>query len=114
VAWKQGWCYTAILPSWGKDDVIYSRKPLEGVKYYDGPGSAAASILAKRGKIPPVLLHDMGIMDVRIDVPQEEYYWKRRPRIHFKADPKQRTTLRTKVPKKLRKKTSPGVTTMRG
>jgi len=115
VAWKQGWCYKAWVPSWGTDDMINSRKPLEGVKYFDGPGSAAASILAKRGKIPPVLLRDMGIMDVRVEVPQEFTYWKRKPKIHFKADPKQRTTVGRRTRRRtVRRKLQPGISGLRG
>jgi len=110
VAWKQGWCYKAWVPSWGTDDMINSRKPLEGVKYFEGPGSAAASILAKRGKIPPVLLRDMGIMDVRIEVPQEFSYWKRKPKISYKLDRKQRTTVGRRPKRKTaRRKPQPGL-----
>jgi len=88
IAWKQGWCYKLIYPPYGVDNIINSRKPLAGVKYFSGPRSAARSIIAKHGYVPPEVLRDMGIMDVIIRTPWEK---KSKPKIFFKRDRHQRT-----------------------
>jgi len=98
IARKQGWCYIVLYPPYGKDNVIYSRKPLEGVKYFSGLGSVARSIIAKHGYVPPEVLRDMGIMDVIIRTPWEK---KSKPKIFFKRDIHQRT------------KTTPGISGVR-
>lgn len=85
IAWKQGFIYKLIFPPFGKANIIHSRAPIAGVKYYSGLGSAARSIIAKR-TVPPQVLRDMGIMDLQIITPLTG-----KPRIHFRRDVKQRT-----------------------
>jgi len=88
IAWKQGWCYKLIFPPYFQDNIINSRKPLAGVKYYKGAGSAMKSIIARHGYVPPEVLRDMGIQDLIIRTPWEK---KSKPKIFFKRDIKQRT-----------------------
>jgi hypothetical protein len=56
--------YKAIYEPYGKKNIINSRKPIEGVKYYEGIGSAAKSAIA-RGIPPEVINRDMGIVDIK-------------------------------------------------
>lgn len=65
IAWKQGIMYKAIYQPYGKNDIINTRKPINGVKYYKGVGSAAKSAIA-RGVPPEVINRDMGIVDIKI------------------------------------------------
>ena len=97
IAWKQGWCFKALVPPFGPDDIINTRTPLPGVKYFRGAGSAARSIVARGGEVPKVILRDMGIVDIRIVTPSRVGRKGRKPRLHFTPDPKQRTTLTPKV-----------------
>lgn len=93
IAWKQGFMYKMIYSPYGKKNIVNSRKPLAGVKYFSGAGSAAKSIIAKGGVVPKVLLRDMGIMDIRFVTPKGG----RKPKIHFKRDIKQRTTVTPEI-----------------
>lgn len=89
IGWKQGFIYKAIYPPYGEGDIINSREMIPGIKYVKGPKSAFLSIARiTKGRIPPALARDMGIMDIRISTPEGG-----RPRIRFKADPKQKTRL---------------------
>jgi len=98
IAWKQGFIYRLLYPPYGVKDVIHSKKPLAGVKYYSGAKSAMKSIIAKHGYVPPEVLRDMGIMDVIIRTPWQK---KSKPKIFFKRDIHQRT------------KTTPGISGVR-
>jgi hypothetical protein len=96
IAWKQGWCYKMIYPPFSEVDIINSKEPLAEVKYFKGPGSAAASIIARQGSIPPHIKRDMGIVDVNIfggknmaNTYMGDYNTK--PIIKFKPDSKQKT-----------------------
>jgi len=88
IAWKQGIMYKLLYPPFGQKQIVNSRKPLAGVKYYSGAGSAAKSIIAKHGIIPAEVTRDMGIMDITIRTPPQK---RSKPRIHFRRDIKQRT-----------------------
>lgn len=88
VAWKQGFIYKVIFPPYGEKDIINTREPIKGVKIVMGIRSAYLSIARLGGKIPPILERDMGIMDIHITTKR-----RARPRIRFKRDVKQRTTL---------------------
>jgi len=66
VAWKQGIMYIAWVKPFTQRDLLYTRKPIPGVKYFEGPGSAAKSIVATYGEVPDFLHADMGIVDVNI------------------------------------------------
>jgi len=89
IGWKQGFIYKAIYPPYGEGDIINSRERIPGIKYVSGAKSAFLSIARiTKGRIPPALARDMGIMDIRISTPEGG-----RPRIKFKADPKQKTRL---------------------
>jgi len=98
IAWKQGFIYRLLYPPYGVKDVIHSKKPLAGVKYYSGTKSAMKSIIAKHGYVPPEVLRDMGIMDVIIRTP-----WGKtsKPKLYFKRDIHQRT------------KTTPGISSIK-
>jgi len=89
IGWKQGIMYKAIYPPYGEGDIINSRTPIKGIKYVVGAKSAFLSIARiTKGRVPPHLARDMGIMDIRISTPVSG-----RPRIRFKRDVKQRTKL---------------------
>jgi len=96
LAWKQGIMYKMIYPPYGEKNIINSRKPIAGVKYSSGVGSAYKSIIAKGGTIPKVILRDLGIFDIRIVTPKGG-----KPKLHYKRDIKQRT------------RTTPGITGVR-
>jgi hypothetical protein len=66
VAWKQGAFYIMKWYPYDKPHTRYTTKPIEGVKYHDGVGSAAKSIVALKGEIPANIRFDMGIQDVNI------------------------------------------------
>lgn len=88
VAWKQGFMYKLIYPPYGKDNIVNTTKPIEGVKYATGVRSAYESIVRIGGKVPLVIKRDMGIMDITITTRR-----KAKPRMKFKRDVKQRTRL---------------------
>jgi hypothetical protein len=88
IAWKQGFLFKVIFPPYSQHDVINSRKPIQGVKYYKGVGSAAASIITVYGDIPAHIKLDMGIVDIDISRSLN----KRKPNMKFIPDPKQKTT----------------------
>jgi hypothetical protein len=89
IAWKQGVMYKAIYSPYGKNDIVNSRTPIEGVKYHDGIGSAVESAIAK-GMPPEVIQRDMGIMDISIYTKQSK---KPVPVMLFTTDVKQRTQI---------------------
>lgn len=64
IAWKQGFMYKMIWTPYGEDDIYNSTKPISGVKYYEGIGSAAKSAVAK-GIPPEVISRHMGIVTVQ-------------------------------------------------
>ena len=66
VAWKQGFIYILKYPNYDKAHTIHTRKPIAGVKYYSGIGSAVKSFIVKNGSIPHDLKFSMGIEDVTI------------------------------------------------
>ena len=66
IAWKQGIMYKAWMPEYEQTDFFNTRKPIPGVKYFEGPGSAAKSIVAMYGEIPRFLHAHMGIVDINI------------------------------------------------
>lgn len=88
IAWKQGFMYKLLYPPYGEKQIVNTRKPISGVKYHRGVGSAYKSIIAKGGIVPRVVRRDMGVVDVIIKTPPKS----RKPRISFKSDRKQRTT----------------------
>lgn len=92
VAWKQGFMYVAIYPPYEEPQTLYSRDPIEGVKYYDDVGSAARSLIAKGGKIPEHIYKDMGIVDITITRTRNEA----KPEITYRLDRMQRTTYSSK------------------
>jgi len=87
VGWKMGWCYKMIFPPYGKNNIVNSRKPIPGIKYYKGIGSAYKSIVRLGGKLPKTIERDMGIMDITITTPKSG-----KPQIAFTRDILQRTT----------------------
>jgi len=89
IAWKQGFIYKLWYPPYGQADIINTTDPIPGVKYKTGLGSAAASITVIKGTIPERgLERDMGIQDVGV-MPGRR--GRKKPRITFTPDPKQRT-----------------------
>lgn len=82
VGWKQGFIYILIYPPYGDNQTVYTKEPIPGVPYHDGLESAYKSITKIGGKLPPKILKDMGIMDVKITTV------KGKPKISFKRDEK--------------------------
>jgi len=89
IAYKMGWCYKVFFPPYGQDDIIHSKKPMQGVKYFSGPGSAMKSIIARHGPVPPEVRRDMGMMHVIIRTPWEK---TSKPRIYFRRKHKKAST----------------------
>jgi hypothetical protein len=70
MAWKQGFEYVMKwYPYRDKKDILYTRTPIEGVKYDTGVGSANRSLVAK-GIIEKVPKQDMGIMKITFETGQ--------------------------------------------
>ena len=88
IAWKQGWIYKLWVVPYGQADIINTKEPIPGVKYYDGPGSAAKSIVVKYGEIPPHVRRDMGIVDIDVFRSKEG---GKQPTIKYKPDRGQKT-----------------------
>jgi len=112
VGWKQGFIYKMIFPPYGKNNIVNSRKPIPGIKYYDGARSAYKSIVRLGGKLPKTIERDMGIMDITITTPKGG-----QPKIAFSPDILQRTT-RTRGKRKPKRKgqrssTTPSLSTAR-
>jgi hypothetical protein len=110
IGWKQGFNYRLLLPpTWGANDndVVNSRKPIPGIPYHSGVKSAYRSIVKLGGKVPQVLMRDMGIMDVTIRTT------KGKPRLIFERDIKQKTRLtgvhKRRMVKRKKKKRTGGV-----
>jgi hypothetical protein len=99
VAWKQGIMYKALYEPYGKANILNTRKPIEGVSYHKGVGSAAASAVA-RGIPPEVINRDMGIVDIKITTIAREGK-KPIPVMLFTPDPHQRTNMTGKVSRKV-------------
>lgn len=67
VGWKQGFIYKGIFPPYKQQNVFNSRKQIEGIKYYDGAGSAFKSLtLIKGTRLPSDIALTMGIVSFRI------------------------------------------------
>lgn len=67
LAYKQGFIYVLRYGLYrDKIDVIYSRKPIGGVKYYKGIGSAQKSVELKGGSIVKDLEFDQGAIDLMV------------------------------------------------
>jgi ADP-ribose pyrophosphatase YjhB (NUDIX family) len=88
IAWKQGFIYKLWTPPYGQSDIINTKEPIPGVKYYDGPGSAAKSIVVKYGEIPQHVKRDMGVVDIDVFRSKEG---GKPPTMKFKPDSKQKT-----------------------
>lgn len=99
VAWKQGLFYKIWYPPYLDGYVINTTEPVPGVKYYEGVGSAAKSIVALRGEIPKHMRLDMGIQDVNVFRGKDP----RKPIIRFTADVKQKTKYTGVVKEKVKK-----------
>ena len=109
IAWKQGIMYKMIWSPYGKDNIYNSRKPLAGVKYYKGVGSASRSAIA-RGVPQETIKRDMGIVDIEITTAKGG-----KPVIAYAPDPMQQTrTTPHKKPKPTKKSSQPRVSTIRG
>jgi len=91
VGWKHGFIYKLIFPPYGKNNITNTKKPIAGIKYYEGARSAYLSITRIGGKVPKIIERDMGIMDIKITTPRVG-----KPKIAFKPDIRQRTTLTRK------------------
>jgi len=96
--WKQGFIYKMTFPPYGINNIVNSRKPIPGIKYYDGARSAYKSIVKLGGKLPKTIERDMGIMDITITTPKGG-----QPKIAFKPDILQKTT-KTRVRKRPKRK----------
>jgi hypothetical protein len=89
IAWKQGWCFKMLYPPYGQENIVNTRKPLDIVKYLEGPGSAYATVVARGVNVPPTILRDMGVFDLRLSVPgAQNGRTVRKATIRYKRDPK--------------------------
>lgn len=67
VGWKQGFMYRLKYPPYGESNTIYSTKPIPGIPYHEGAGSAYASLVQiTKGKLPPTIKDEMGAFTVTI------------------------------------------------
>lgn len=87
IAWKMGFIYKLTYHPYGQEQIVNTREPIPGVVYHRGAGSAMKSIIAKGGRVPSVVMRDMGVVDVVIRTKKGS----RKPRITFKSDRRQRT-----------------------
>ena len=87
VAWKQGMFYRMHYPPFGAEDKLVTREPIPGVRYEEGIGSAAKSAVTLYGEVPQNIKLDMGIVDIGIGRADKTG----KPKLKFKADPKQKT-----------------------
>lgn len=68
IAWKQGIMYRGRYYPYRFEDMINTRKPIEGVKYYEGPESAYKSVvMLYPGKIPAEMDFNMGLFVTHFD-----------------------------------------------
>jgi hypothetical protein len=88
VAWKQGWIYKLWHPPFNQSDIINTREPIPGVKYYTGVGSTAKSLIVTYGEIPQHIKRDMGVVDIDVFRSKEG---AKQPTMRFKPDSKQKT-----------------------
>jgi hypothetical protein len=59
--------YKYIYPPYGQEDIINSRKPIQGIPIKEGVRSAYESIIrTQKGFIPPNITRHMGMMDIKI------------------------------------------------
>ncbi len=86
VGWKQGIMYWLLYPPYKKQNYIATRKPIKGIPYTEGIGSAYRSLIRIGGVLPKEILRDMGIMDIRITTTGKK------PTMKFKRDVGQKTT----------------------
>jgi hypothetical protein len=84
IAWKQGFMYVLWYKPYGQKDVVHTRQPIPGVIYHEGVGSAAKSVIAKYGEIPPHIRRDMGVVDINVFRTKDV----NKPRMEFSADTK--------------------------
>jgi hypothetical protein len=82
VAWKQGFIYIMKYRKNGEVKTIYSRKPIQGVRYADGIGSVQESIVLKGGNLDRDMKFDMGFEDVVISATKQG----EQPHIDFDLD----------------------------
>lgn len=85
--WKQGAVYWHIWPENNELKKKATRKPVEGIPYKEGIGSAYASLRKTHGELPKLMGMDMGIMDVYIQGDQRE------PKMKVRQDLQRRTRL---------------------
>lgn len=93
VGWKQGRFYGYWKPPYRRQDLVWTREPVEGIPRLEGYKSALRSIRRlgpKSGKLPAEIGLDMGIMDVQIVTPKGG---QGQPTLRFKRDPKRRTQI---------------------
>ena len=112
IAWKHGIMYKMIWYPYDKKENIYnSRKPIAGVKYLKGVGSASESAIA-RGVPPEVIKRTMGIVEITFTTAKGK-----KPVLTYAPSPMvQSGRPTTKARPKARKSTkvaSPSISTMR-
>lgn len=108
VGWKQGFIYKMIFPPYGQNNIVNSRKPIAGIKYYEGAESAYRSIIRIGGKLPRTIRRDMGIMDISIITPRTG-----KPELMFEPDVKQKTKLTSGRKQTRRKASEPSLMTVK-
>jgi hypothetical protein len=82
IAWKQGFIYKLLYKPYSQEDILNTRKPIEGVEYHEGIRSAYDSIIRRGGYVPPIIRRNMGIYDVEISTMKDQ----RKPELRFRRD----------------------------
>lgn len=114
IAWKQGFIYWMKYPDkngkYPDKNTVHTREPIEGVKYEEGIGSVARSIIKKYGEIPQDIAFSMGIQNVEITKDPQPGVQK--PKIEFSLSQKFRKSTKKKKNKE-QKETAPSLRSAR-
>jgi hypothetical protein len=82
IAWKQGFIYKLLYKPYSQEDILNTRKPIEGVEYHTGIRSAYDSIIRRGGYVPPIIRRSMGIYDIEISTMKDQ----RKPELRFRRE----------------------------
>jgi len=83
VAWRQGEKYKLIYPPYGQNNIITSSGPFLGMVVYNNARSAYRALLEKhRGQLPPTVVRDMGITEMKVSSGNQGMPQKKRMNSH--------------------------------
>ena len=72
IAWKQGAVFKVWYAPFGQKNVKTTRRPIEGVQYFKGFGSASRSAVKRGGVVPEKASRTMGIVRITARTPKEK------------------------------------------